>query len=100
MSKRVFGCGFGYGIAVYPNPTIDEITIELQAPDVYPDSTMIEEETIKQIRIYDKFGNLQYDQDFYTDIVTIPLGGWPKGEYMVQAILNHSTIQRWMLITE
>lgn len=100
ISKRIYGCGYGYGILVYPNPAIDQITVELQALADYSENDVSEAETIKQIRIYDKFGNLHYEQDVFGDVVNIPLGGWPKGEYMVQAVLNQSTLQRWMLITE
>lgn len=75
---------------VYPNPTQGKVYIIMSE---------VEEDSLKEIRLYDNQGKLVYKSDGYGNTIEIDISSYPTGYYMVELYVNeeHTT---WKIIKQ
>jgi hypothetical protein len=75
-------------IKVYPNPIIDDLTVETGS-----------DLTIKSIRIYDMNARIQYNKnDIYNSSMKIDTSKFPLGIYILEGLFVDGSVSRKILV--
>lgn len=86
LIPKNWGCqGWGWGLAIFPNPATDQVTIESKLEE---NSNLTEKPALNGIRLVSAFGNVVYESFESKDSHTIQLGGVPAGTYTLQSTVE------------
>ena len=82
--------GLEMNISVYPNPTIDYLSIEANT----------DQQKEFQINLYDLSGKLILQKDFFTEKETINMQEFQSGIYILKICTNNTNIKTYKVIKQ
>ena len=88
-AKPVFSSCGSLALAYYPNPAEDEVTVS------FIDSS----EAPYAVSIYDTQGNVMYSKTSNRQTITIPIGTFPQGRYILNIIHKEGIIRKQIFIS-
>jgi hypothetical protein len=81
-----WGCnGWGWGLTIYPNPAVGQVTVETTLEE---NSNLVEKPKMNGIRLINNSGGVAYESFHVGDSFTINLGGIPPGSYTLQTVVE------------
>lgn len=86
LIPKNWGCnGWGWGLSVFPNPTVGQVTIETKLEE---NSNLTEKPKMNGIRLVNNSGGVAYESFQVGDSFTINLSGVPPGTYTLQTVVE------------
>lgn len=99
IQKQTYGCSGYYSLSVYPNPTNDELNVELIPVDESLESkTKAKETFIDEIILYDKNMTSLLRKDKFQSKGVIDVKQIPKGIYVLYVRIGKEIIQKQILV--
>ncbi len=80
-----WGCGHGWGLAIYPNPAVDQVIVETTLD---PNSTLTTKPPLNGVKLVNSMGNVVYQSNQSSEMIAIPLSGIPPGLYTLQSTVD------------